>query len=94
MSNEQYFCRDCKKEIKIDKDKNLINGKVLVYDTGDGKKMSVIKCDECYEKNSSLMNYQECEVYSRVVGYLRPVKQWNNGKQQEYKERKVFKTKA
>ena len=32
----------------------------------------------------------ECEVYSRVVGYLRPVKQWNRGKQQEFKDRKTF----
>jgi ribonucleoside-triphosphate reductase len=34
---------------------------------------------------------QETEVYSRVVGYLRPVKQWNNGKQAEYSDRKLFK---
>jgi ribonucleoside-triphosphate reductase len=34
---------------------------------------------------------QETEVYSRVVGYLRPVKQWNNGKQAEYGDRKLFK---
>jgi len=33
----------------------------------------------------------ECEVYSRVVGYLRPLKQWNEGKQGEYKMRKMFK---
>lgn len=33
----------------------------------------------------------ECEVYSRVVGYLRPVKQWNDGKQQEFANRKTFK---
>ena len=33
----------------------------------------------------------ETEVYSRVVGYLRPVKQWNNGKQAEYRMRKTFK---
>ncbi|MDD3921959.1 MAG: ribonucleoside triphosphate reductase [Endomicrobiaceae bacterium] len=32
---------------------------------------------------------QTCEVYSRVVGYLRPVSQWNEGKQEEYKIRKV-----
>lgn len=32
----------------------------------------------------------ECEVYSRVVGYLRPVSQWNPGKKQEFKDRKVF----
>jgi ribonucleoside-triphosphate reductase len=35
----------------------------------------------------------ECEVYSRVVGYLRPVKQWNRGKQQEFDHRRVFDTK-
>ena len=33
----------------------------------------------------------ECEVYSRSVGYLRPVKQWNKGKTEEFKERKTFK---
>jgi len=32
-----------------------------------------------------------CEVYSRVVGYLRPVDQWNEGKSEEYKQRKEFK---
>jgi len=32
----------------------------------------------------------ECEVYSRVVGYLRPLKQWNNGKQSEFQMRKAF----
>ncbi|MDB9823014.1 ribonucleoside triphosphate reductase [Deltaproteobacteria bacterium] len=34
---------------------------------------------------------KETEVYSRVVGYLRPVKQWNNGKQAEFSMRKTFK---
>jgi len=33
---------------------------------------------------------EECEVYSRVVGYLRPVKQWNRGKQAEFKMRRMF----
>ncbi len=32
----------------------------------------------------------ETEVYSRVVGYLRPVNQWNRGKQEEFKKRKTF----
>lgn len=31
-----------------------------------------------------------CEVYSRVVGYLRPVDQWNDGKQAEFALRKTF----
>ena len=34
---------------------------------------------------------QPCEVYSRIVGYLRPVRQWNEGKREEFKERKEFK---
>ena len=33
---------------------------------------------------------KECEVYSRVVGYIRPVRNWNAGKQEEFKERKTF----
>jgi anaerobic ribonucleoside-triphosphate reductase len=32
-----------------------------------------------------------CEVYSRVVGYLRPVDQWNEGKQAEFRNRKTYK---
>jgi ribonucleoside-triphosphate reductase len=32
----------------------------------------------------------DCEVYSRVVGYLRPVDQWNAGKQAEFDIRKTF----
>jgi anaerobic ribonucleoside-triphosphate reductase len=31
-----------------------------------------------------------CEVYSRIVGYLRPVQNWHQGKRQEFGERKVF----
>ena len=36
---------------------------------------------------------QPCEVYSRVVGYIRPVQQWHPGKQEEFKERLTFKVK-
>ena len=32
----------------------------------------------------------DCEVFSRVVGYIRPVKQWNEGKKTEFKTRKTF----
>lgn len=28
-----------------------------------------------------------CEIFSRVVGYHRPVQNWNRGKQEEFKER-------
>ena len=32
----------------------------------------------------------ETEVYSRITGYYRPVKNWNDGKAQEYRERKTY----
>ena len=34
----------------------------------------------------------ESEVYTRIVGYYRPVKQWNDGKKAEYKDRQVYNT--
>ena len=33
---------------------------------------------------------QKTEVYSRITGYYRPVQNWNDGKTQEYKDRKVY----
>ncbi|MBN1376747.1 ribonucleoside triphosphate reductase [Candidatus Woesearchaeota archaeon] len=40
-----------------------------------------LTCDKCGSK---------CEIWSRSVGYLRPVEQWHDGKQEEFKERKTF----
>ena len=39
------------------------------------------KCPKCGD---------DCEVFSRVVGYIRPVKQWNEGKKTEFEARKTF----
>jgi len=46
----------------------------------------------CPVKNFSKIKGErvECEIFSRVVGYLRPVKQWNDGKQAEWDQRKTF----
>lgn len=41
-----------------------------------------LKCPNCGKQT---------EVYSRVVGYYRPVQNWNIGKQQEFKERRTYK---
>ena len=38
-------------------------------------------CDKCHNS---------CEVYSRIVGYLRPVAQWNDGKKAEYDMRNSY----
>ena len=35
----------------------------------------------------------QCEVYSRVCGYFRPVSNWNKGKKEEFKDRKTFEVK-
>jgi len=32
----------------------------------------------------------KCEVYSRVVGYIRPVQNWNPGKVEEFKDRQTY----
>jgi len=42
------------------------------------------ECPKCTVK-------QPTEVYSRIVGYLRPVRQWNTGKKEEFEERREFK---
>ena len=41
----------------------------------------VYVCPECGEKT---------EVYSRITGYYRPVQNWNDGKSQEFKDRRVY----
>ena len=38
-------------------------------------------CPECGERT---------EIYSRITGYYRPVQNWNDGKAQEFKDRKVY----
>lgn len=89
---QKIKCQDCGKEIIIDQNKNIINGLRLAYESQD-KKIEIFKCKECFEKDQSLKNYQACEVYSRVVGYLRPVSQWNYGKQKEFEKRTEYKLK-
>ncbi len=83
-------CHDCNKKIEVEEG-NLIEAKMLEYDTGN-EKIKILKCDSCFKKNSSLNNYQKCEVYSRIVGYIRPVQQWNTGKKLEYSEREEYKS--
>ncbi|KKP31302.1 MAG: hypothetical protein UR22_C0026G0009 [Parcubacteria group bacterium GW2011_GWC2_32_10] len=87
-TNVKNKCHDCNKEIVIN-GKNIENGFYLAYMHNE-EKISVFKCNDCYAKSSSLTNFQKCEVYSRVVGYIRPVQQWNNGKKQEYNERQEY----
>lgn len=49
-----------------------------------GEKRELLVCDCGFRARAT-------EVYSRVVGYLRPTSAWNKGKQAEFEERKTFK---
>lgn len=92
-------CHDCGKEVKVIICKDEETGAVTieggaVYNPLVGMppvERIYLKCDACYKENRVLLEWQECEVYSRVVGYLRPVNQWNTGKKEEFGARNVFK---
>jgi anaerobic ribonucleoside-triphosphate reductase len=49
------------------------------------KKEKAYRCENCTNKRVGT------EVYSRIVGYIRPVQQWNVGKSAEFCDRKTFK---
>jgi len=84
-------CHDCETEVNVavtatDDGFQITGG--AVYEPAPQQQF--LKCDACFTKKPRLTNFRNCEVYSRVVGYLRPVSQWNNGKQSEYGDRQVF----
>jgi len=87
-------CHDCKKSVIVKADltpdeKVVISGGAVYY-AGKPKEL-YLKCDECFGQDSTLKNFQPCEVYSRIVGYLRPLKQWNEGKLSEFGQRVDYK---
>ena len=92
-------CHDCGKEVRVfikaeENSFRIEGGAIYQPEHSEFYKRNeerYLKCDSCFGKEPKLTNYQKCEVYSRVVGYLRPVTQWNPGKQSEFKDRKGFK---
>lgn len=99
ICNELEFagkCHDCGAETgvivsyRISEGDFEVKGNGAVYGIDVDNEIFSLKCSECYENDKRLMNYRDCEVYSRVCGYLRPVKQWNRGKQSEFKDRSKF----
>jgi hypothetical protein len=65
----------------------------VAYEQLSSEKQAIVDRIRQLEEELKNIKGTECEVYSRVVGYFRPVKQWNEGKQAEYKDRVVFDTK-
>jgi len=54
--------------------------------------VSLGNCHKCGAELVSACPFcgKPVETYSRVVGYLRPISTWNDGKQQEFRDRKEF----
>jgi len=77
---KKIICHDCGKTLKN-------NDKFMPYEVA-GKTFA--KCKDCHKADATLRNFRETEVYARVVGYIRPVNQWNKGKKAEYNDRKEF----
>jgi hypothetical protein len=63
----------------------IAGGAGFGFDIENPNVFSSMKCGTCYEKHG------ETEVWSRIVGYMRPVKNWNPAKQAEFKKRAMFK---
>lgn len=78
---QKQICHDCGRELKN-------NEEYMSYVMQGGE---FCKCKSCHEADPVLRNFQKTEVYSRVVGYIRPIAQWNSGKQAEFADRKEFK---
>ncbi len=57
--------------------------------TAEERKIVENKISEL-KKEMNDVHGSKCEVYSRVVGYLRPVQNWNKGKKEEFAMRKTM----
>lgn len=90
-------CHDCGKKVEIfcdiTEDNKLVISGGAMYNPKFGTppvEHTFYKCDLCFNNDNTLRNWRPVETYSRVVGYIRPVQQWNKGKVEEFKQRKVF----
>jgi len=84
-------CQDCDCEVKVTikrTDEGFVVTGGAVYETSRDK--FYLKCDECYEREPVLKDFQPCLIFSRIVGYLTPINQWNDGKKAEFSIRKTF----
>jgi hypothetical protein len=95
-------CHDCRKVVRVvvelERDGKVVVSGGALYNIGSTvltpkavQEYVLAKCDDCHTKDSELRMYKPVEVYSRIVGYMRPIASWNNAKQSEFAMRKEFK---
>ena len=94
----QGFCHKCEKHVIVDIDKDedgkvtVSGGAIYFEDENDKDEDFFVKCEKCFDKDKVLRNYREIDTFSRVVGFLTPVKtHWNPGKLAEWEMRKEYK---
>jgi hypothetical protein len=90
----QMTCYDCREDFDIDIERTgpkelKVTGGAL-YETQsawDCPERFLGKCQKCFDEKPGLNT--PTSVYSRVVGYMRPVSGWNKAKQEEFAMRKT-----
>ena len=94
----EFTCHDCGAAVRVTASKDD-QGATLTPQDGaagyhprlnSGEKEYFVKCASCYAAQPKLTKYNPTEVYTRIVGYYRPVSAWNRGKREEYRERKFY----
>jgi hypothetical protein len=87
-------CVDCQAEVNVllklkpSGEITITGGAVCDIQKNLNPETFMLKCDKCFESNQYFG--QQCEVFSRVVGYLRPRSQYNLGKKAEFDLRKPY----
>ena len=85
----ETVCMDCDEEFILDMERKSETD-IEIKNGVIAKKQDtyLCKCQRCFDLNNKFGG--ETEVYSRVVGYLRPVSNWNKSKRQEFDLRKPY----
>lgn len=95
MGDNQYAsvkvtCMDCGKDFDLVLERTSPE-QIKIENGTIGKRDGeyFFKCKNCWEIDK---NFGRCtEIYSRVVGYLRPINNWNPSKQEEFNMRTPYK---
>lgn len=94
IGNNQYAtlkttCMDCGKDFDLTLER-IGPEKIKIENGIIGKRDDdyLFKCNDCWKIDKNFGN--KTEVYSRVVGYLRPISHWNAAKQEEFSIRKTY----
>lgn len=95
MGNHQFAnvlceCVCCKRDIEVQLERISETGlKVTGGQFGKYRDEIQCMCNSCLDAGGLFGT--DCEIYSRVVGYMRPVSSWNQAKRAEFNMRKEYK---